>query len=228
MSGTLLKTVSLPVADCWNSIGVRGDQSCPKLVPAVHCHNCNVFARAAQAFLDRPVPEGYLTEMTSLLAAGEGMGLTADSLSVVVFEIEDQTLAIDTTAVVEVTEPREIHKMAHRSGRVFSGIVNIHGQLELCASLQGLLQIAEHKQREKSHLRHSRMLLVEHADQRWVFGVDRTHGVRRFARADVQGVPATALHDAASYVKGILRWEERGVGYLDLDRTFGALGVTLR
>jgi chemotaxis-related protein WspD len=228
MSATREKAVSLPLVDCWNSIGVRGDQSCPKLAAVVHCHNCEVFAHAAQAFLDRPVPEGYLTEMTSLFAVSAEAGPAADRLSVVVFEIEGQTFAIDTAAVVEVTEPRGIHKMAHRSGRVFSGIVNIHGQLELCASLQGLLQIARDESREKSRFQDSRMLLVEHAEQRWVFGVDRTHGVRRFAPADVLGVPATTLHDAASYVKSILRWEERDVGCLDLDKTFGALGVTLR
>jgi chemotaxis signal transduction protein len=72
------------------------------------------------------------------------------------------------------------------------------------------------------------MLLVEHRGERWVFGVNRTHGVRRFASVDVLSVPATARYDAASYVKSVLRWEDRGVGYLDLDKTFGALGLTLR
>lgn len=218
----------LPVVACWNDIGVKGDQSCPKLAAVVHCHNCEVFAEAAQAFLDRPAPEGYLAEMTSLLAASATAVLAADSLSVVVFEIEGQTLAIDTRAVVEVTEPREVHKMAHRTGRVFAGIVNIHGQLELCASLQGLLQIVNADRPAKSRFHEARMLLVEHADQRWVFGVDRAHGVCRFARSDILGVPGTTHHDAASYVKNILRWEERAVGYLDLEKTFGALAVTLR
>ena len=228
MSDAPVKTVSLPVVDCWNSIGVRGDQSCPRLVAAVHCHNCNVFAEAAQTFLDRPIPEGYLAEMTSLLAQSATAGQAADSLSVLVFEIEGQTLAFDTRAVVEVTEPREIHKMAHRTGRVFAGIVNIHGQLELCASLSGLLQIVNDAAPEKSRSQDGRMLLVEHADQRWVFGVDRTHGVQRFAPSEVLAVPATALHDAASYVKNVLRWQERDVGYLDLNKAFGALAVTLR
>jgi chemotaxis signal transduction protein len=72
------------------------------------------------------------------------------------------------------------------------------------------------------------MLLVEYADQRWAFGIDRAHGVRRFAPSEVLGVPATTLHDAASYVKNILLWEQRGVGYLDIDKTFGALARTLR
>jgi chemotaxis-related protein WspD len=228
MNGAPNKTVSLPVVDCWNHIGVKGDQSCPKLTAVVHCHNCEVFSDAAQAFLDRPAPEGYVTEVTRLLANSEAALQTANSLSVVVFEVEDQTLAIDTSAVVEVTQPREIHRLAHRTGRVFSGIVNIHGQLELCASLQGLLQIVSNSPKAESRFQEARMLLVEHAEQRWVFGIDKVHGVRRFAPSEVFSVPSTTLHDAASYVKSVLRWEERGVGYLDLDKTFGALGVTLR
>jgi chemotaxis-related protein WspD len=166
--------------------------------------------------------------MAALLAAGEAFERPRDSLSVVVFELARQALAIDTAAVVEVTEPREIHRLAHRTGRVFSGIVNIHGQLELCASLQGLLQIGGEASPQAERSSDARMLLVEHGDQRWVFAVDRVHGVERFAPSDVLGVPSTTRHDAASYLNKVLRWAERGVGYLDLDRTFDALAVTLR
>ena len=46
--------------DCWNHIGVTGDQSCSELKKFVHCRNCPVFAAAARTFFDRPAPEGYL------------------------------------------------------------------------------------------------------------------------------------------------------------------------
>ena len=128
--------------DCWNSIGVRGDRSCPLLKENVHCQNCPTFATAAQALLDRPPPEGYVVELTSLLSSSASAANQQNSLSALVFEIGGQLLAIDTKAVVEVTGPHPVHRVAHRSGRVFSGIVNIHGQLELAASLSGLLQIS--------------------------------------------------------------------------------------
>ncbi len=54
-------------SSCWNEIGIRGDQSCPELVTAIHCRNCSVFAAAARNFLDRPAPAGYLAEWTRLL-----------------------------------------------------------------------------------------------------------------------------------------------------------------
>src|SRR5471032_222368 len=45
--------------DCWNRIGVAGDQSCEKLTQFIHCRNCDVYASAAQGNLQRPVDAGY-------------------------------------------------------------------------------------------------------------------------------------------------------------------------
>src|SRR5258707_15888205 len=94
--------VALTVVDCWNSIGVKGDRSCPKLADVIHCHNCQVFADAARAFLDRPAPAGYLAEVTESFS-GAAETKPKEALSAVVFEVGDQLLAIDTKAVVEGT-----------------------------------------------------------------------------------------------------------------------------
>ncbi len=218
--------LALPVADCWNVIGVKGDRSCKQLADVQHCHGCPVFARAAQAFLDRPAPDAYVEEMTALLSESALVEVDTEQLSVVLFDIGDQTLALDTGAVVEVTEPRSIHRIGHRTGKVFSGIVNIHGQLELCASLRGLLQIPELPGQSSSA--GARMLLVQHTGQRWVFAADAVRGVHRFASRDVSEVPATAKHDGTFYVKSVLSWQDRRVGYLDLEKTFSALERSLR
>ena len=55
--------------DCWNKIGISGDQSCPELKTFIHCRNCPVFAAAARTFFDRAAPEGYLAEWSRWLAA---------------------------------------------------------------------------------------------------------------------------------------------------------------
>jgi chemotaxis-related protein WspD len=218
--------VALPMADCWNVIGVKGDRSCKQLESVQHCNACSVFARAAQAFLDRPAPDAYVAEMTALLSESAAARVEADQLSVVLFDIGDQILALDTRAVVEVTEPRRVHRIGHRSGNVFSGIVNIHGQLELCASLRGLLQISAAP--EHTPAMGARMLLVEHDGERWVFAADGVRGVHRFESRAVSEVPATAKHDGTFYVKSVLSWQDRRVGYLDLERTFSALEQSLR
>jgi chemotaxis-related protein WspD len=214
---------SLPIVDCWNQIGVKGDRSCPKLKVAIHCHNCEVFADAARAFLDRPAPPDYVSEVGESLARAEGVK-PAESLSAVLFEVGDQLLAIDTKAVVEVTSPRRAHRVGHRNGRVFSGLVNIHGQLELCCSLSGLL----HVDAGPGDGPGARMLLIEHEGLRWSFQVAAVHGVHRFEPADVTPVPATSQHDAASYVKSVLRFGDKRAGQLDLEKTFRALESSLR
>jgi chemotaxis-related protein WspD len=218
--------LALPMADCWNVIGVKGDRSCKQLADVQHCHGCPVFARAAQAFLDRPAPEAYVAEMTALLSESAALQVESEQVSVVLFDIGDQTLALDTHAIVEVTEPRPVHRIGHRTGKVFSGIVNIHGQLELCASLRGLLQIPEPPAAAPSS--GARMLLVQHAGQRWVFAADGVRGVHRFASKAVSEVPATAKHDTTFYVQSVLSWQDRRVGHLDLERTFSALEKSLR
>lgn len=215
----------LPVIDCWNSIGVNGDRSCGKLRDAIHCHNCSVFADAARAFLDRPAPPGYSSEITeSLVAAPEQPA--SNAVSAVVFDVADQLFAIDTRAMVEVTTSRVVHRVGHRSGRIFSGIVNIHGQLELCCSLAGLLQVGDAPSAEKGD--RARMLLVELDGLRWCFAVAAVHGVHRFEETDIAPVPAASQQGSVAYLRHVFRYADKHVGYLDLERTFRALEASVR
>ncbi len=217
--------VALPLVDCWNSIGVKGDRSCPKLKDAIHCHNCEVFANAARAFLDRPAPPGYSSEVTAAFGRAAA-GKRSQAVSALVFEVGEQLLAIDTKAVVEVTSTRRVHRVGHRTGRIFSGIVNIHGQLELCCSLGGLLQIQTLA--SDSSKPTARMLLVEHAGLRWSFEVGAVLGVQRFESEQVSAVPATSQQDAVAFMQHVLSFGERRAGQLDLEKTFRALESSLR
>src|SRR5271170_8084723 len=61
--------------DCWNKIGVSGDQSCPELKSFIHCRNCHVFAAAARTFFDRPAPEGYLAGWSRWLTGSAEQGV---------------------------------------------------------------------------------------------------------------------------------------------------------
>ena len=221
---------SLPIVTdhCWSRIGVKGDQSCARLAEFVHCHNCPVFAEAAQLFLDRELPDGYSGEMSTLLAESDQSSGSRKSISVVVCEVEQQLFALETKAVLEVTEPRSVHRIGHRTGRVFLGLVNIHGQLELCASLKGLLKIGNGSGAVSGLSLQPRMVLVEFAGQRWVFPVDAVHGVERFDDTDIFAVPATARHDEYSLVSQVLKWNERRVGMLDIQKAISSLDKSLQ
>src|ERR1700740_948398 len=119
----------LPVAvlngqsDCWRRIGVWGDRSCPELAQVVHCHNCPVFAAAGRRFLDTPAPGAYVEEWTDRLTAPVEEGAT-DLQSVLIFRLGEEWLALRVPVLLEVTNPRPIHRIPHRVG-LLAGLVNI-------------------------------------------------------------------------------------------------------
>ena len=72
------------------------------------------------------------------------------------------------------------------------------------------------------------MVIVELAGSGWVFPVDAVHGVERFDESDAFQVPATSLHDTSSLIRKVLKWDERRVGLLDIERAISSLDKNLR
>jgi chemotaxis-related protein WspD len=248
---TRLPTVG-PQGDCWNQIGVRGDRSCPELAQHVHCQNCPVFAAAGRRFLDAPTPPGYLDEWTERLAAPVEEA-AADLEGVLVFRLADEWLALSVHALVEVTAPRPVHRVPFRGG-LLAGLVNIRGELCLCAHLAKLLGIerpagpsngeapapsrngpralsqADGKAAEKARQAapSERLLVARRDEERWVFPVDAVEKVVRVPRGEVGRPPATVGRAAAHLSRGVFTWHGRLVGLLDDARLFEALRGRLR
>jgi chemotaxis-related protein WspD len=233
--------------DCWNRIGVSGDRSCPELETHIHCRNCPVFASAARAFFDRPAPEGYLTEWTDWLASAPAPGedpeddassaTRGEVVSMLIFRLGAEWLAVGTRAVAEVTTPRPIHRIPHRSDEILTGLVNLRGQLQLCVSLHGLLGVAADGAGDggasksevagpiASTASKSRLVVLRDRERSefWVFPADEVVGIHRVARNRLCAVPATLADPAVSYSQAVLPWEEKSVGLLDEQRIFTAL-----
>src|ERR1700722_380014 len=98
---------------CWNSIGVRGDGSCPELIQHVHCRNCPVYSEAASSILDTEITADYLAQSTRDVAR-EKIVSPAILLSVVIFRIGAEWLALPTSVIREIVDHRPIHSMPHR------------------------------------------------------------------------------------------------------------------
>jgi chemotaxis-related protein WspD len=225
-----MKTLPLAVAqvDCWNRIGAWGDRSCSELTAAVHCHNCPVFAAAGRQFLAAPSPSGYLEDWAERLAA---LPETAarDLQSVLIFRIADEWLALRAVVLVEVTSPRPVHRIPYRGG-VLAGLVNIRGELYLCARLGQLLGIDGQAKDTASpaNAAQPRMLVVRREQEAWVFPVDEVAGVYRFAASALTAVPPTLGRAAARFTHGVTVWKERAVGCLDEARLFDTLRARIR
>lgn len=218
------------VEDCWNKIGVRGDRSCPELASVVHCHNCAVFARAGRTFLDAPSPEGYQEEWTRRLAAPVEEA-DRDLTSVLIFRLGEEWLALPVAVLVEVTTTRAVHRVPHRGG-LLAGLVNIRGELHLCAHLDALLGItrsvpATGPARPGTSGR-ARLLVTRQGGERWVFPVDEVDQVHRVAARELAEVPATLGRALGRMARGVFSWRERAVGVLDEGRVFTALRARVR
>jgi chemotaxis-related protein WspD len=219
--------------DCWNTVGVSGDRSCPELSTHVHCRNCPVFAGAARSFFDRPAPDGYLADWSGWLAESATLGPDGDrsdvkgdnllsrgeAVSVLIFRLGQEWLAFGTQTIAEVTLPRPVHRIPHRSNAVFSGIVSLQGQVQLCVSLHGLLGATA------TPGPFSRLVVLHDLErgETWVFTADEVVGVRRIPRTQWRNVPSTLMNPAVGFSQAVLSCDERSIGLLDEQRVFGAI-----
>jgi chemotaxis-related protein WspD len=207
---------------------VRGDRSCPKLPEHIHCHNCEVFASAAQTLLDRPALADYTAELTQFVAEPAASRRLPDQ-SVVLFAVAGEGFAVPTACVVEMTDVERPRPVPHRVNAVFRGLVKIRGQLELCVSLRGLLGIAAPDAAttaaskapagttERAAERLS-VLVVALEGERWAWLVDSVTGVHRYESGSVLESPS-ASHKAPSFVSGLIpRADGQHFGLLDVAR----------
>jgi chemotaxis-related protein WspD len=216
------------INDCWNTIGVRGDGSCPELATHGHCRNCPTYTAAAEELLDGDLPADYVAEWTTHFAQEKRVE-DLEMHSVVIFRIGAEWLALPTLVVLEVADLRAIHSLPHRRGGVVLGVANVRGELLVCFSvghLLGIEQVAEAK-REQRHTAHGRLLVVRHEGTRAVVPVDEVHGAHRLHARDLRDVPATVAKAAATYSKATLSWQGKSVGVLDDELLFYTLNRSL-
>lgn len=214
---------------CWNQIGVMGDRTCPELKTTIHCHNCPVYATAGRRLLERMAPSGYLEEWTGVLAVEQHIELTdrvasSDTLSVTLFRLEGEWLALSASLVAEVTPMTPIRPIPHRSNEVLLGMVNIRGEIRLCASLKALMALEANDRRwVDSPVVQHRMLVVEREGERWVFPVDEVHGIHRIHLHELCYAPATVTTLPNAFTRKLFHWQDRNVSYLDEELLFYTL-----
>jgi chemotaxis-related protein WspD len=212
-----VSTEIIPLDDCWNRIGVRGDHSCPELATVLHCHNCPVFARAGRRLFERPPPPECVAEWTERLASRTEEN-TGDVRPLIVFRVGPEWLAFDVHTMVEVAETRRCHRIPHRRHTALLGIVNIRGELQLCLSLRELLAIKAEAPAQPD--RTGWLLVVEQEGRRWALAVDEVSGVMRVPQRAMSNVPATVSGSPLSAAQGVILGPDKRIGCLDTRRLF--------
>ncbi len=217
---------ALRLPDCWNTIGVTGDNSCRELERYHHCHNCPVYSSSAAQFLDQPFPANYRREWTEHFAREKQVATPAKT-SAIIFRISGEWLAMPTQAFQEVAERRAMHSLPHRRRGIVLGIVNIRGELLICAALGKLLGLGTTSIVKRQLAVFDRLLVAHWNNQRFAFPVDEVHGVHRFHSADLREPPATIARSGHNSTLGVFPWRNYTVGFLDPDSLFASLNRNL-
>ena len=199
--------------DCWNTIGVSGDGSCLALSEHVHCRNCPVYGSAGRTILDGPLPAGYTSGRTRHFAQLKD-DTRQDTLSVLVFRVGQEWLALSMSSVWEVAEPRPIRSIPHRGSGIVLGLASIRGELVVCISLSRLLTVGAAAPTPEAQTR-TRLVVMRHEGVRVAGIADEVDGIHRVLPDDVKPAPATVARAASPHARGVLNVHGRGVGFLD-------------
>ncbi|MEZ6141454.1 MAG: CheR family methyltransferase [Zavarzinella sp.] len=213
-------------SDCWNSIGVWGNQQCPRLVQEIHCQNCSVYVKAGRTFLSGRPPAGYLQEWSERLSQ-PATEETEALESILIFRLRSEWLGWPVRSLVEITTPKPFHRIPHRGG-ILEGLLNIRGELHLTVRMEELLGLAGNSR--ETHITGSSRLIVtgRKPEEYWAFLADEIDRVWRFPKSVLSSLPLTVGQRGARFTKGVLHWDQRSAGLLDEDRVFEALSTAIQ
>lgn len=226
--------------NCWNQIGITGDRSCPELQTFTHCRNCPVYSAEGRRLLERDVPSSYLQEWTNLLATAPAKATATLSsggalkvkglpsltpIAILVFRLQSEWLALPAHLFKEMTPPTIIHTLPHRSNQILLGLVNIRGELQMCASLANLLNLetVQATIRTASPVVYERMMVIEREGECWVFPVDEIYGVERVQPDELRSTPTNVAKATNTYTKGLISWHDTHISFLDDELLFYTL-----
>lgn len=223
-SQTTANPAAAIITDCWNTIGVHGDVSCPELEKHIHCRNCPVYMAAASVLLDRNLPPAYVDEWTHQYSQDRSVEEPSTE-SIVVFRIGGEWLGLPTSVFSEFADIRPIHSLPHRRNGVLLGLTNVRGELLVCVSLGKVLGIADQEKAKKPRQRavYSRLAVIHDKDSRVVFPVDEVDGVHDVHAGELTEVPATVAKATATYTRAMLPWKDKAIGCLDAQLLFYTL-----
>lgn len=213
--------------DCWNRIGIFGDRSCAELRQYLHCHDCPVHSAASLQLLSRGLPPGYKLERTEHFARPRKMR-ESSNFSAVLFRLHTEWLALPTRIFQEATEPKTIHSLPHRRHRSLLGLSNVRGELVMVVSLAHFLGLQAGPPTGALRRSYHRLLVMHCEGGRLAFPVDEVQGPHRFHLEQLTRAPSPSRIPVLARSEGVLHWQDRAVGLVDLDALLAAFQRNFR
>lgn len=206
----LLDTDMPAIDDCWNRIGVRGDQSCERLAAHVHCRNCEVHAAAVTRLLDR-----YALHRQDETPDDEVAEDVGERRSTLVFRLGEEWLGLPTRALVEVAPSSQIHSLPHQRSLGLLGVTNVRGALVACLSLTELLGLEANAAAVTERRVVPRMLIIAGQGGPVVAPVDEVDGIHAIPLSAIQDSARGSVQVARRFSAGVVHWRERSITLLD-------------
>lgn len=171
--------------------------------------------------LERVQPPDYVDEWTEILSHKKEVGLSSKPISVIIFRLSSEWLALPTSLFKEIKVQESIHGVPWKKTDIIQGLVNVRGRLRVCIRLQGVLGIeTKDLQEQKKSTIYRRLAVLEEGRDVWVFSADEVYGIYHVPGEMMEKVPVTVSKSIANYLKGIFRWGDVRVGFLAPDRLF--------
>lgn len=180
---------------------------------------------SSASLLDRKPEAGYIKEWTESLRQPFQVGDAVETISVIVFRLGNEWLALPTIYLKEVMPRRPFHRIPHRSNKILLGIVNLNGELKIYVALHELLQIEMllDPTSNRSSYQSNRMMVAVKEGEFWIFPVDEVDGIYQWNLLEMENVPVNVSKSLTNYVKGIMKMENKNAGLLDEELLFASL-----
>lgn len=213
-----------PIDDCWNRIGVFGDQSCARLDAHIHCRNCEIYSAAAIALLDRYGTR--LEQDSSAYGQAEANAEQGEQRSLLIFRLGEEWLALATRRMAEVMPLSPIHTLPHQKTGSLLGVTNVRGTLVACLDLGGVLGL-EHSDSKAEKRSIPRMLILETSAGPLVSPVDEVGGIQRIPLALIGASVQEDKRTISRFSAGVLQWGGRSITLLDDEQLLAAMSRSL-
>lgn len=167
--------------------------------------------------LQRVPPSNYLEEWSKSLAHKEEESVL-DQTPIIVFRLYQEWLALKSQCLKEVSEERPVHTIPHRTNEVFTGLVNLSGELYLCMNLACLLGI--NQEASQKSLSYRRLIAIQSEADFWVFPVHEVDNLYLITSNQITEVPSTISHSLNHRYQGIIYLQDKTIGFLDEQKLF--------
>ncbi len=195
--------------ECWAKIGSFGDRSCYELSELIHCSNCKTYTFSGREIFNRKISNREKNEWTENISQVKETNLE-NKFSILIWQIGDEIMAINTSSVVAVIKAKEIHNIPHKKSSHLLGLVNFMGELLLCVSLVSLMKIDTPKMRFNNFI----ILKLNESDN-LVFPVNEIMGIHNFNFDKIQESPSNIRDFEDNISLGILEWNDKNIEIID-------------